>query len=448
MRALILFSSLVLAVFQATSSWGAGLTRLTSFSTETKIKGGFTAVAGQLYFTAEKGGTNNLGYIGRLNPVDGSITEVFSFTTDAKPKGGLLPVGQQLYFLCEKGSATSGFGWIGRFDPATATMTEVYAYGSDVKPKSGLVRAGDDLCFATEKGGATGTGSVERFRADGTVATVANLSPAEGIKVESLIYDESSNSVYLGAREGGDLTQLAGKGAGSLMKVSLTSGTLTTLANLGTAEHGAKIRGLHQHDGRLWFICEEGGDLSLNSGKGGGTVVSFDPLTATLTRVHVFDGLTAGLKPKGSLRVGKALYLATEQGGSTGLGAFSVLENGMVSLLADFDSEIGAKPDHFLSLFEDRILIPTELGTPGFLGGIAAYELPTVAVIPPLHLEITANQTILSWPSAATQAFQLERSAELNGTSWHSVDPVRTRVGDRVQVILGQELPVGFFRLR
>lgn len=448
MRSLTLLSSLLLSAALSTTSLGAGLTRLTSFPAETKIKGGFTALGDQWYFTAEKGGSNDLGYIGRLDSADGSLTELYAFTTDAKPKGGLLPVGKELYFLCEKGSATTGFGWIGRFDPATATVTEAYAYGSDVKPKSGLVRAGDELWFATEKGGSAAAGSVERYRADGTVSTVADLSLADGIKVESLIYDESSQSVYLGAREGGDLTQLAGKGAGSLLKVAVSSGTLTKLADLQTAEHGAKIRGLHQHHGRLWFICEEGGDLSLNSGKGGGAVVSCDPATAALTREYVFDGLNVGLKPKGSLRVGDSLYIATEQGGATGLGSFSVLEDGKITFLADFDSDVGAKPDHFLSQVGNRILIPTELGTPGFLGGIAAYELSAVSVIPVLRIDVSNHQATLSWSSTDSDAFQIEVSSELSAPAWNRVDATRTRLGDQVQVTIDTGSTPSFFRLR
>lgn len=442
--------SFLTGLFAALPALHAGLQLLTGFHTETKIKGGFAEHAGRFYFTAEKGGDHSYGYIGQLNPADGEITVVHSFTTDAKPKGGLVRVGDQFYLQGEKGSLTTGFGWVARFNPTNGEFIETHGFAGDVKPKSGLVHAAGSLWFATEKGG-VGSGSIERFDpARQTLTTTAPLTFETGIKIESLVVTADGSAVFAGAREGGDAAELAGKGAGTLLRVDTATGALTRLTAFKAAEHGAKLRGLTLHGDRLWFVMEEGGDLALNSGKGGGTIASFDLTTGTVSRKHQFDGAVTGFKPKAFARAGGDFYFATEAGGVGGLGVFGVLRGGTsVESLAEFSAESSAKPDHYLSVIGGRVVFSTELGGPGYLGGILSYSLPAAPVPPPtVKIEqLNHGDLRVSWPDP-DDAFVLQTVSALGSTAWADVSSIPERTESTASVEVDPDAGTAFFRLR
>ncbi|MBN8245894.1 MAG: hypothetical protein J0L84_00460, partial [Verrucomicrobia bacterium] len=285
-----------------------------------------------------------------------------------------------------------GVGWLGRFDPVAGTVTSLHEYASDVKPKSGFLAVGEDLWFATEKGG-SGNGSIEKLSLPGgTVTWVADLEVATGIKVESFAHDGAGH-LYFAPREGGDLAEVGGKGAGTVRRLDLSSRGITTVVTLKNAEHGSKVRNLLFWQGQLWWVCEEGGDLSLEGGKGGGTLMSCDPATGGVQRRHLFDG-TTGLKPKGLALAGGDLYFTTEKGGAENLGVFGVARGGTnVSVLQDLGVTTGAKPDHQLSVLGNRLLFATENGGSGFLGTILSYTLPSAPEI--LTLEVDAQRSHL-----------------------------------------------------
>ncbi|MBI4663924.1 MAG: hypothetical protein HY735_34420 [Verrucomicrobia bacterium] len=439
---------LVLSLTAVSAVNAASLKNLFSFTEETKIKGGFLEVGGQLYFTCEKGGAKNFGYIGRFNPADGNLVPQYSFVTDAKPKGGLVRVGNDLFFQCEKGAATTTWGWIGRFNLATGSVTEEFAYTADAKPKSGLIYAGGAFYYATEKGGYANWGAIEKLTPGAGVATLSSLTLADGIKIESWAADPDTGLVYYGAREGGDITQLTGKGAGAIGRIDMGGGTVSKLVDLDFQNHGAKIRSLTFHAGKLWFVLEEGGDLSLENGKGGGAIANFDLATRTLTRLHVFSNAT-GFKPKGLVRAGNDFYVATEKGGAGGLGVLGVLRGGMsFESLAEFDATVGAKPDNYLRVAGQRIYLALELGTPGYLGGISAYELAApMSSVPSLKISRLKEKLHVSWPAAAT-GYVLQATSKLGSTEWWPVARPPLREEDQHVVEIELDGPAKFFRLQ
>lgn len=441
----------VLAGLAPASSLKAGeLEVLHSFTRETKLKGGFAEWSGRWYFTAEKGGEHGYGYIGRFDPATGALEPLHSFGTDAKPKGGLVRVGDAFYLQGEKGAVSTGFGWIGRFDPASGEFTELAAYPADVKPKSGLVAAGGALWLATEKGGA-GSGSLDRYDpVTGELTTVVSLTFELGLKVESFAVGADGRTLYAGAREGGDAAEVGGKGAGTLLRLDTQSGEVTRLMAFKAGGHGAKLRGLTLHDHRLWFVMEEGGDLALNNGKGGGTVACYDLDQGTLTRVHAFDGVSTGQKPKGLVRAGEDFYFVTEAGGAGGLGVFGVLRRGAtVEPLAELTAETGAKPDFFLSVLGNRVVFTTELGGAGYLGSILAWPLAAQPAAPAtLQIARTADgRQRLIW-SDPEGAFVLQTTAALGLGVWQNW-PGSPEVSGGLRVVeMSPDAPTAFFRLR
>lgn len=429
----------------------ADLELLHSFTAETKLKGGFTTLEGQHYCVAEKGGEHGYGFIGQFDPVEASLSPLYSFTTDAKPKGGLVPCGNAVYLQGEKGALAGGFGWIGRFRPATKEFTELASFPDDVKPKSGLIAVGDALWLATEKGG-SGFGSIERFDPmTGVVSPVASLTFELGIKIESFVLHPDRTIFYAGAREGGDVGELAGKGAGTLLQVDPATGAITRLAVFKAAEHGAKLRGLTVHAGELWFVMEEGGDLSLNGGKGAGTICSYTIATGTLVRRHRFDGAATGLKPKGLVSAGGDLYFATEAGGAAGFGVFGRIVPGRSpEPLAEFSAELGAKPDHYLSVSGSRILFATELGAGGYLGGILGWTLPVKPMNAPVLRvsRLDGGRVRVTWPVAVSPTPELQHASALTGSSWVNVPKPPALDGEEFAVEVEPAEPVSFWRLR
>ncbi|MCL4786445.1 MAG: hypothetical protein KJ070_06555, partial [Verrucomicrobia bacterium] len=225
-----------------------------------------------------------------------------------------------------------------------------------------------------------------------------------------------NGQLYYAAREGGDTSQLAGKGAGAIGTIDLATGTVTKLADLDAANNVAKIKTLLPFNGRLYYTGEEGGDLSLNSGKGFGGLGYYTPTNNTFTRLFVCDSSTTGTKPRGLVPVDDQLYFNCGEGGPNGYGTFGVVSNGTtVSIIGVNDIAIGSKSDVGITRFGNYIYFVTELGCANFLGGISAYELPTPsAVAPMLTMGVVGNSLQLFWPESAND-FVLEQSASLTG---------------------------------
>lgn len=407
---------LLVSIVAAWSASASGPNLVHSFATETKLKGGFTPAGGLLYSAAEKGGDHGFGYIAAFDPSDGSLTPVYHFPKDTKVKGGFTRVGESLYFMTEKGGPTTGFSFIGRLAPSTRTLTVVREFETDVKAKSGFAEAGGLLWFATEKGG-FGNGSIEKVTPDtGIITSVVPLSLEFGIKVESLAATADGRTVFAGAREGGDVGELSGKGAGSLLAIDTASGQIRKLVAFQAARHGAKLRGLTLVGEALWFIQEEGGDLQLNQGKGGGAVGRYHLTTGELTNVHVFDGGATGFKPKGFANAGGDFYFVTEGGGGGGLGVFGVLRGGgKPEVIGELDAATSTKPDNVMSLVGGRLYFATELGGANFLGGIVAYDVPTEQMPPALSISRAAEGKFVVRVEGGTTAPALESSSRPEG---------------------------------
>ncbi|MBI2929082.1 MAG: hypothetical protein HYY24_25745 [Verrucomicrobia bacterium] len=417
------FVALLLAVLTVPAfSHAAGLTNVFSFTEETKIKGLFTEVNGELYFACEKGGAMNFGYIGKFNPASNTLTALQPFLVETKVKGGLTRyTSNELLFVCEKGGAAN-FGFVGTFNLVDNSITRLHEFPAETKPKTAPIQLGtnDGWFFYTDKGGTANLGSLARFQPGAGVSVAASFTLDTGIKFDALPL-LWSNQVYYAAREGGDTNQLAGKGAGAIGTIDLATGTVTKLVNLNAANHGAKIKSLIPFNGLLHFTADEGGDLTENTGKGWGALGYFNPADNSVTRYFVCDDVTTGRKPRGLVPVGDRLYFNCGEGGPNTFGTFGCVTNGTNVTIVGVNTEtIGAKTDAGITRFGRFIYFVTELGTPNFLGGISAYELPDglePAQPPALTIARVGNSLQLSWPQSAS-AFVLERCDALTSASW------------------------------
>lgn len=434
--------SLALTLTTLTAAYAEGLTNFYSFTVETKIRGPFTVISNELFFACEKGGTLNYGYIGKFNPVSKTLTALYEFPGETKVKDGFTVVSNELWFVCEKGGANN-FGYIGSFSLASNTVTRLHDFATDIKPKTApLALDTNGWYFFADKAGSSGVGALLRYSPVSGLSTAASLTLATGVKVESRPV-WFNGQLYYAAREGGDTTQLAGKGAGTIGTIDLTTGTVTKLADLDATNNVAKIKTLLPFNGRLYYTGEEGGDLSLNSGKGFGGLGCYTPTNNTFTRLLVCDSSTTGTKPRGLVPVDDRLYFNCAEGGPNGYGTFGVVSNGTnVSIIGVNDIAIGSKSDAGITRFGNYIYFVTELGCANFLGGISAYELPSAGSVPPmLTTGVVGNSLQLFWPESAND-FVLEQSASLTADWIVIAGPGAT------SAIVPMTNSSGFFRLR
>lgn len=434
---------ITLTLLAAASVHAEGLTNFYSFTAETKIKGPMTAVSNELYFACEKGGALNYGYIGKFNPASNTLTALYEFPAETKVKDGFTLVNNELWFVCEKGGAAN-FGYLGSFNLASNTVTRLYDFATDIKPKSApLPLDTNGWYFFAEKSGSGGVGALLRFSPASGVSTAASFTLATGVKAESKPV-WFNGQLYYAAREGGDTTQLAGKGAGAIGTIDLATGTVTKLADLDATNNVAKIKTLLPFNGRLYYTGEEGGDLSLNSGKGFGGLGYYEPTNNSFTRLLVCDASITGTKPRGLVAVEDRLYFNCGEGGPNGYGTFGVVSNGTdVTIIGINDLAVGSKSDVGITRYGNYIYFVTELGCANFLGGISAYELPATTgnSAPVLNLTVSGNTLQLSWASSASD-YVLEQSATLTGM-WSGI----TESG-ATNASVPMTNASGFFRLR
>ena len=418
-------------------AFAAGPTNFFSFTEETKIKGSFVQLGGELYFNSEKGGTNAYGYIGKFCPTNRQITVLVEFSSETKAKG-LAAVGNELWFVTEKGGSNN-YGYVGCFHPDSNTVENLSDFETSTSAKSApFVLGTNGFYFFTEAGGANGVGALRHYSRAGGLVTVASFSAATGIKPEAVpIFHDGR--LYFGGREGGDTSQQSGKGAGTLGTIDLASGVVTTLVALNATNHGSRIKALLPFDGRIYYTTDEGGDLSLNSGKGNGAMGVFDPATLSITKLFTCNGTTTGTKPKGLVAVEDRVYFNCGEGAANGCGSFYVVTNlTNVAMVATNDIPFGNKSDR-LTLYGNRIFCATEQGCDNWLGGISAFE---VDIAPQEVVTCCENGQIhLEWDSLANDHV-LESCTTLGGEWTPVAGPGLTNV------VLETSGITGFFRLR
>lgn len=368
-----------------------------NFTEETKIKGFFVQVGGELFFNSEKGGTNNYGYIGKFCPTNRQITVLYEFPSLTKAKG-LAAVGDEMWFVTET-NGTSRYGYVGCFNPANNTVAELCSFPGHTLAKSApFVLGTNGFFFFTEAGGTNGTGALMHYSREGGLATTCSFTTNTGIKPEArpVFYD---GKLYFGGREGGDPAQQGGKGAGTIGTIDLGTGEITKLINLNATNHGSRVKSLLSFDGRIYYTTDEGGDLAFNGGKGNGAMGFFDPNTLDITKLLTCNGTNTGTKPKCLVAVENRVYFNCGEGGTNGCGAFYVVTNGTnLARIATLGIPFGNKSD-MLTLYGNRLFCATEQGCSNWLGGISAFE----ADIAPRELAATSEngQMHFAWDTLA-----------------------------------------------
>lgn len=393
------------------------ISNLLSFSEETKIKGPFVPVRGDLCFVSEKGGNFGWGYIGKYSPRSATISVLASFSVETKAKG-LCRMGNELWFVCEKGGRNN-LGYVGRYVLTNGNLEQLHDFSAPTAAKSAPFVLDGSFCFFAEAGGTYGQGALMSYSVESGLVTLVSFNTTTGIKPEAPPVWHGGHWYY-GSREGGDITQRGGKGAGTLGVLDLQAGVAVKLIDLNVTNHGARIKCLCPLGSRIYYTTDEGGNLTLNAGKGGGAVGYFDPSANSITQLFVCAHTNMGIKPKGLVSIEDCIYFNCGEGGPQGCGMwYSIAYDDTVTCMATNDVWFGSKGD-MITQFGPRIYCATEQGGQNWLGGIGCLEFECDDPI--LGARVEAGAIQLEWPVLANDAW-LEWAATLDGPWIEAAEP-------------------------
>ncbi len=336
---------------------------------------------GKLYGTTAYGGASGYGVIFAFDPVTASYTKLkdFDYTSGAYPYGSLLQAADgKLYGMTLYGGA-SGYGVIFSFESATATYTKFKDFGDFSQgnnPNGSLVKTADGTMYGmTVSGGSSNTGVI--FSYNPTTASYAKLKDFDntsGAHPYGSLLQASDGKLYGMTSYGGT------SGYGVIFSFESATATYTKLKDFDYTSGGHPFGSLLQAaDGKLYGMTANGG------ASGSGVIFSFDPATATYTKLKDFD-YTSGAYPYGSLlhaSDGK-LYGMTVNGGASGYGVIFSFDplTATYTKLKDFDYTSGAYPyGSLLQAADGKLYGMTSYGGTSGYGVIFSFESATATYI-------------------------------------------------------------------
>lgn len=249
------------------------------------------ATDGNFYGTTAWGGgssncyfTNGCGTIYRITP-QGAFTTVYSFNEAAGPMSGVIQGrDRRLYGSTYYGGTSSncnmGCGTIFQLAPG-GTFTTVYSFsGSDGSQPGVIIQATDGNFYGITLGGGSGFGTIFKLTPNGKLTTLHSFGGADGWLPSDLIQANDGNfygvTVAGGANSGGTVFEVT------------PTGTLTTLYNFcaqkGCRDGNEPSTLMQGRDGNLYGTTMWGGYIKV---QGAGTI--FEMGGGVLTTIYKFS---------------------------------------------------------------------------------------------------------------------------------------------------------------
>jgi len=256
--------------------------------------------------------------------------------------------------VTDSGNHTSNIATFTVAVPSCTLTTLVSFNGTNgAELYSGLVadHAGD-LYGTTGFGGAGGNGTVFEIGAgNNALATLATFNGTNASSPNDLATDLHGN-LYGTTDLGGNLTLDSGKGDGTVFEIAAGNQTFSTLATFNGTNGAAPEGGpLVDAAGNLYGTTMQGGNLTLNGRLGDGTLFEIAAGTSTISTLASFNG-TDGEIPKGDLIADSQgnLYGTTWSGGVNGDGTVFKFDPATDALttLVSFNGTNGENPHGIL----------------------------------------------------------------------------------------------------
>ncbi|MBK9593535.1 MAG: hypothetical protein IPO32_19225 [Crocinitomicaceae bacterium] len=256
---------------------------------------------GRLYGTTSAGGVGNKGVVFEYDITTKIYTKLVDFDGAAK---GSYPIGKLcqasdgfLYGLTPTGGLND-HGVIYKIDPSNGQYTKLYDLNGPLTgrdPRGGFFEASNGNLFTTTRYG----GSLDN-------GTILELNLSTGLLTKEFDFTGGTSTGY---RPEGGLTEAdngllygLNTGVGAISWVysyNFADSTYTKIVQLTETSHGYNPYGafLKHSNGLLYATCSDGG---IN---GTGTIIRFNTLTNTLTKLHDFI-LSGDIAPTPNLFMG------------------------------------------------------------------------------------------------------------------------------------------------
>lgn len=377
---------------------------------------GITLSGSTLYGTALSGGVSNVGTIFKVN-TDGSMAaplhHFLGYPADGgNPKAPLVLSGTRLFGTASTGGS-SGWGTIFAINTDGTGYTTLHDFISTegATPTGALIVSGQQLYGTASKGGSSDSGTVFALSTDGTVFGV--------------LHDFSSGTNRDGAQPQGALvlysnTLYGTTASGSVFAVNTDGSGFRTLQTVGGFISGSLVLWGYKLYGTTLYGGPNGTGtiFTLNiDGTGFHTMYSFSQTEGSLEPPYtVFNG--DGAYPNCLIRSGKHLYGMTSGLGFGGGGVFMV--NLVSERFSSLDMQTGSNPP-WVSQSTGLVLDGSALYAATSLGGVSGNGTIFTLVPPPLTINISGANSILSWPS---DSFGLTLQSTTNPASpaaWTSI---------------------------
>ena len=288
--------------------------------------------AGNLYGTAQSGGTANAGVVYKVNP-NGQETVLYSFT--GGDDGGfpdssvILDPAGDLYGTTNRGG-TGGVGVVFELEPSgNLTVLHTFTGGADgAYPNAGVVRdPAGNLYGTTYSGGSEDAGVVYKVNLSGQETVLYTFrGRADGAYPYGELVGDESGNFYGTTAGGGDLG--CDGGCGVVYKLDRTGHETVLYTFTGGTGGASPYAGvMRDQAGNLYGTTSSGGDLSACAGSGCGVVYKLDP-SGYETVLYNFMGGADGADPMADvIRDSEGnLYGTTSGGGPASFGVVYKLD--------------------------------------------------------------------------------------------------------------------------
>jgi len=345
-------TSVASGIYTITSSPAAILNVIYNFTSSGN--GGFYPYAGlvqgtdgNLYGTANEGGSSNAGTVFKITPT-GSLTALTSFTgsNGGYPFAGLVQSTDGNFYgttntpLFNPSLTYPGTAF--KITP-TGTLTTLVTFSSanGIFPFAGLIQGTDGNFYgATFEAGSGSYGTLFKMTPTGGLTTLVSFAGANGGLPNANLVQGSDGNFYGMTYEGGSTyVSINNLGEGTIFRMT-PAGALTTLVSFTGANGSYPAANLVQGiDGNFYGTTTE------DNVNDDGTVFKMTP-AGVLTTLVYFSSIS-GQYPNGLVQGSDGNFYGTTEG--TGSGGkdgtvFKITPAGALTTLASFDSANGNEP--------------------------------------------------------------------------------------------------------